>query len=1184
MATAAVAAVSYITGLTGAAAVAATTAIATVAVTATAALLVNQPDQPRNQGQLNQLNLASNAPRSLQIGTRGNGGALVDWYTYGHKNQYAELVIYLGEGPYGQLTGVWSLGRKVYNGTIQHGQRVQLTEFDSPDGRAWVEYYDGRPGQTASTRLVSATSNAWTSSNVGTGCAYVIVTCRWDPDTMPAIASFFFETEGAKLYDRRKDSTAGGSGLHRLKDPSTWEVSSNPAVALDHYMLGRYLDGSSPPVFGIGLDPSVVSYERFATQANLCDEPVTTAYTRQYVGNQPRYAANGFIFSDDGYRDVIIGLCRSMNARPADLGGQLGVIDNEAKAPVLDVVDGDVVEGSVEIYSPKKPRDQLIGGIRGNYQDPENNYNPTDYPSVTDADWAAEDGEQLEFGDFDLDFETDPERAQRLALLHARRERRQATLNGVYSLRLLELEDGDWFTRTTEKFPSGKIFEVVGSPVMDTETMSIRIDAVEVDASDTAWTAAVDAIATNQPQPSGQLLPAVLDVPAFTVAAVEDAAGTLKFPVAELTNTGFDASDPSSADIMFEIYRDDGNGVPTGGPVTVYLPRSLQVVRSSVLMPSTDYLVRGQAFIGQRRSAWTDYLSFTTTENLAVQQAQEAIAAAEGSALADALAAIDGGDGLLQETLLSAIARLEEQRLNLGNLGVVEGKPIVTVFEQTTEIIQTVEREVVRVEQELGSALGDAGSQITDLEETISTETTARAQAVQSLLSQLRTAEASIQTLSETTATDTGAVSNQVNALRTEFEANVANVIQQINTLVQADQAEAAARALLEARVDNADAAILREERARATADEALTQRDLVQQSAIDNNRALISEEATTRANETEALARDVELVQAQTQQASAALGVERQARATQFEALANYDLALNVRLEDVESGQSATASTINAIEARVRNTENGLTSSVSRINALENSLNSSDGTVLALSRAIDTVNSRLVQAENSITAQTQQVNIISSQVGSAVAQVSQVADTVADLEGNANAILGFTVSGGGNSASLTFLSGNAYGSYIELDASTIRLRGDVIVDGTLTANKIVSGSLSTTNAWTGGSVNLSATGAYTRIFAGTVSTDGYRVVTHYTVQVANNYSEPVGFFLQLRVQGSTIESTVHYLIAGFPDTISITTSWLRSKGVRSIELWAKAVRGNGGGATGVRSVKSTVVTQELKR
>ena len=41
---------------------------------------------------------------------------------------------------------------------------------------------------------------------------------------------------GRKLYDPRKDTTAGGSGSHRLATPSTWEYSDNPSLALADWL------------------------------------------------------------------------------------------------------------------------------------------------------------------------------------------------------------------------------------------------------------------------------------------------------------------------------------------------------------------------------------------------------------------------------------------------------------------------------------------------------------------------------------------------------------------------------------------------------------------------------------------------------------------------------------------------------------------------------------------------------------------------------------------------------------------------------------------------------------------------------------------------------------------------------------------------------------------------------------
>lgn len=58
---------------------------------------------------------------------------------------------------------------------------------------------------------------------------------------------------GRRVYDRRKDSTAGGSGSHRLADPTTWEWTDCPALCLADwcastvYGAGESVDWASVP-------------------------------------------------------------------------------------------------------------------------------------------------------------------------------------------------------------------------------------------------------------------------------------------------------------------------------------------------------------------------------------------------------------------------------------------------------------------------------------------------------------------------------------------------------------------------------------------------------------------------------------------------------------------------------------------------------------------------------------------------------------------------------------------------------------------------------------------------------------------------------------------------------------------------------------------------------------------------
>lgn len=69
---------------------------------------------------------------------------------------------------------------------------------------------------------------------------------------------------GRRVYDPRKDSTAGGSGAHRLADPTTWEWSDNPSLALADWLASS--------TYGPG---ETVAWASVPAAANANDATVT---------------------------------------------------------------------------------------------------------------------------------------------------------------------------------------------------------------------------------------------------------------------------------------------------------------------------------------------------------------------------------------------------------------------------------------------------------------------------------------------------------------------------------------------------------------------------------------------------------------------------------------------------------------------------------------------------------------------------------------------------------------------------------------------------------------------------------------------------------------------------------------------------------------------------------------------
>lgn len=78
---------------------------------------------------------------------------------------------------------------------------------------------------------------------------------------------------GRRVYDPRKDSTAGGSGTHRLALPATWEWSDCPALA--------HADFLASTVYGAG---ETMDWASVATTANANDALVGGVERRRIIG------------------------------------------------------------------------------------------------------------------------------------------------------------------------------------------------------------------------------------------------------------------------------------------------------------------------------------------------------------------------------------------------------------------------------------------------------------------------------------------------------------------------------------------------------------------------------------------------------------------------------------------------------------------------------------------------------------------------------------------------------------------------------------------------------------------------------------------------------------------------------------------------------------------------------------
>jgi hypothetical protein len=315
----------------------------------------------------------------------------------------------------------------------------------------------GTPSQTALSQLVSAFSD-WTSSYTGQDITYLVsafelgtatgegVWAQGAPNNIRAVV------KGKKVYDPRKDSTNGGSGVHRLADPTTWEWSDNPALCLADYLFDDRLGMGAEGVTYNDIDWAMV-----ATAADVCDQTVSIP-----GGSEKRFTCNGVLSTGETYANNIRALVTSMNGMLTWTGGKYRIRACAYEAPVYSFLENDIV-GDVQVQ-PERTRSQRFNTIRGTYIDPESDYNSTEFIPVTNSTYqnTRDNGQKLTTN-IALAMTNSEYMAQRLAYKSLNLNNQQLTAVIPVNWRGLKVGVGDRIQVTVSELSwSSKIFVVEG--------------------------------------------------------------------------------------------------------------------------------------------------------------------------------------------------------------------------------------------------------------------------------------------------------------------------------------------------------------------------------------------------------------------------------------------------------------------------------------------------------------------------------------------------------------------------------------------------------------------------------------------------------------------------------------------------------------------------------------------------
>lgn len=368
-------------------------------------------------------------------------------------------------------------------------------------GVAAVRVHPGTPGDTADAALVAA-NVGWTAAHKLAGVAYLVVELSWSQDKFPTgIPNIKAIVRGKKVYDPRSATTA-------------W--SANFALCVRDYLTNSY---------GLECGADELHAASFITAANIADEAIGLAGG----GTEARYSCNGVLDLGQTPRSIMGGLLSSGSGFLVWTGGKYVLHAGAYTAPAV-TLTADDLRDSIKVR-PRIARRDLFNAVRGTYVDPVKYWQPGDFPPVSNATYAAQDGGQVIWRDVALPFTTSGATAQRIAKLMLDRSRQGITVEFPAKLTAFKVATLDTVMLTISQLGwSAKEFKVLEWKFSADGGVDLVLQ--EETASSYAWNSGMETVIdpapdTNLPDPFTVESPASLTLTSGASELLQQGDGTV---------------------------------------------------------------------------------------------------------------------------------------------------------------------------------------------------------------------------------------------------------------------------------------------------------------------------------------------------------------------------------------------------------------------------------------------------------------------------------------------------------------------------------------------------------------------------------------------------------------------------------------------------------------------------------
>jgi len=485
---------------------------------------------------------APTAPYRIIYGETRVGGTIVFAETTSATNEFLHIVYVMAGHEVDEISEIYLNDDEVSLETSSNDSNgipiFTPTSSDQYNGKLQIKKHLGNDDQVADATLVSALSN-WTTNHRIQGKAYIYARFKFDSDVYPnGVPNLSAVIKGKKCFDPRATSFTASSGnvnttnntitisSHGLSthDRAKYDVNGNTAIGgltdgttyfvikvdantiklatnFTNCQAGTAIsltsvtgsttqkfnftthtdnpvlctrDYLSDSKYGLQTTDDEINDTNFIASANICDESVSVTNPS---GTEKRFTCNGSFTLTQTPKVIIENLMTTCGGYLIYTNGKFKLIPSTFLTPTVTLTEKNLRSGLA--INTRVSKKELFNAVKGLYSEPTNDYQPQNYPILTNSSFESEDNNERIYAEFDYPFTNSSRMCQRLSKIQLLKNRQQISFSASFDMGAFDCQVGDTVNITNSRMGwSNKTYQVIDwGFALDNAEGGLKIDA-----------------------------------------------------------------------------------------------------------------------------------------------------------------------------------------------------------------------------------------------------------------------------------------------------------------------------------------------------------------------------------------------------------------------------------------------------------------------------------------------------------------------------------------------------------------------------------------------------------------------------------------------------------------------------------------------------------------------------------